>query len=140
MDNSQQSTTFYDIFSFLCAVKEVSITAAAAEIDISTGTIANWKGGTIPYDSTMRKVCDYFNVEFGVVKNIIEGLNWQEESVRKNYNDNWKKLLVAYFPGKNIEEPASNIMFITELEKVKIQNYINEIRLKLNEIEKMLNK
>lgn len=140
MDNSQQTTTFYDIYSFLCAVKEVSITTAAAEIGISTGTLANWKDGAIPYDSTMRKVCDYFNVEFGTVKNIIEGLNWQEESVRKNYNDNWKKLLVAYFPGKSADAPLSNIMFLTELEKVKIQNYINEIRLKLNEIEKILNK
>ena len=53
---------FWDKFSSLCAEKGRSANAIAKELSISSGCITNWKKGSNPSNSTLKKIADYFGV------------------------------------------------------------------------------
>lgn len=54
---------FYDRVKQLCRAKGVSLARMAKDIEISSGTVANWKAAkTMPQGPILRKLADYFNV------------------------------------------------------------------------------
>lgn len=53
---------FWEIFSGLCSQRGKSPNAVAKELKISSGSITNWKNGTIPNNSALLKLANYFNV------------------------------------------------------------------------------
>lgn len=53
---------FWEIFSRLCSQRGKSPNAVAKELKISSGSITNWKNGTIPNNSALLKLANYFNV------------------------------------------------------------------------------
>jgi repressor LexA len=53
---------FWEIFSKLCLQRGKSPNAVAKELKISSGSVTNWKNGTIPNNSALLKLADYFNV------------------------------------------------------------------------------
>lgn len=53
---------FYDVFSILCAQKQVSPSKAAEDIGLSRPAVAKWKKGAMPGGATLDKVAEYFGV------------------------------------------------------------------------------
>jgi repressor LexA len=53
---------FWEIFSKLCLQRGKSPNAVAKELKISSGSVTNWKNGTIPNNSALLKLANYFNV------------------------------------------------------------------------------
>ena len=53
---------FWEIFSELCLQQGKSPNAIAKELKISSGSVTNWKNGTIPNNSALLKLSNYFNV------------------------------------------------------------------------------
>lgn len=53
---------FYDVFVKLCLKIGKSPTAVGRELNISSGTVSNWKQGGNPSPAVLRKIADYFNV------------------------------------------------------------------------------
>lgn len=53
---------FYDIFSKLCKEREISPSAVARSIGLTTATPTYWKRGSIPKGDTLQKLADYFGV------------------------------------------------------------------------------
>lgn len=53
---------FWEIFSELCLQQGKSPNAIAKELKISSGSVTNWKNGTIPNNSALLKLANYFNV------------------------------------------------------------------------------
>ena len=53
---------FWEIFSKLCSQRGKSPNAVAKELKISSGSVTNWKNGTIPNNSALIKLANYFNV------------------------------------------------------------------------------
>lgn len=53
---------FWEIFSKLCSQRGKSPNAVAKELKISSGSVTNWKNGTIPNNSALLKLANYFNV------------------------------------------------------------------------------
>lgn len=53
---------FWEIFFRLCSQRGKSPNAVAKELKISSGSITNWKNGTIPNNSALLKLANYFNV------------------------------------------------------------------------------
>lgn len=53
---------FWEIFSRLCSQRGKSPNAVAKELKISSGSVTNWKNGTIPNNSALLKLANYFNV------------------------------------------------------------------------------
>ena len=53
---------FYDQLLKLCKEKGVKPTPVIKELNISTGTLSQWKNGAIPNGATLKKLADYFNV------------------------------------------------------------------------------
>ena len=53
---------FWDKFVSLCINKDVSPSAVCLELGFSKTMATNWKNGSQPRDTTMRKIADYFGV------------------------------------------------------------------------------
>lgn len=53
---------FFDIYNRLCIREKKSANAVAKELDISSGTVSNWKKGGTPSAVLLNRIADYFNV------------------------------------------------------------------------------
>ena len=61
---------FYDVFVKLCLKIGKSPTAVGRELNISSGTVSNWKQGGSPSPAVLRKIADYFGVS---VETLLDG-------------------------------------------------------------------
>jgi transcriptional regulator with XRE-family HTH domain len=53
---------FWENFVTLCNKKGKSPNGACAELGFSANTATKWKQGSVPRDTTLRKIADYFGV------------------------------------------------------------------------------
>ena len=53
---------FWKNFVMLCNQKGKSPNGACAELGLSTNTATKWKQGSVPRDTTLRKIAEYFGV------------------------------------------------------------------------------
>lgn len=53
---------FFDIYNRLCIKARKSPNAVAKELDISSGTVSNWKKGGTPSPTLLNRIADYFSV------------------------------------------------------------------------------
>lgn len=63
---------FWDNFVILCNKKGKSPNGACAELGFSKNTATKWKHGSVPYDTTLQKIADYFGVTVAYLKGIEE--------------------------------------------------------------------
>lgn len=54
---------FYDVFVSLCIERGISPTKAVVSIGRSKSAVTDWKNGTTPNSTTIRKLADFFGVE-----------------------------------------------------------------------------
>lgn len=54
---------FWDNFVLLCAEHNTNPNAVCSALHLSNATATHWKNGSIPRDTTLKKVADYFNVK-----------------------------------------------------------------------------
>lgn len=100
---------FWDNFVSLCNKKGISPNGACAELGLSSAIATKWKNGTVPRDTTLQKIADYFNVPADYLKG-------------KDISDlpGAEKAEIAYFPvigsvkagygGQAIEEDTGEII------------------------------
>ncbi len=55
-------SNFWNQFYQLCRNMDLRPTALGSKLNISSGTINNWKNGTIPNGETLMKLADFFDV------------------------------------------------------------------------------
>ena len=53
---------FWENYLSLCSQKGTSPNAVAAELGKSSGSVTAWKGGTVPRETTLKQIADYFSV------------------------------------------------------------------------------
>lgn len=53
---------FWETFNDLCRQNGISANAVAKQLSIASGTVTEWKKGRTPYNATLKKIADYFNV------------------------------------------------------------------------------
>ena len=58
---------FWDNFVSFCASNGESPNAVAAKLKLSSGSVTSWKGGTIPRETTLKKLADYFGITVDVL-------------------------------------------------------------------------
>ena len=66
---------FWQNFVKLCANKGKSTTAVILEIGLSKSLVTNWKNGTIPNNTTLKRVADYFGI---TVEQLVNDLPLEE--------------------------------------------------------------
>lgn len=54
---------FYDVFFNLCRDRDIAPTRAVESMGLSKSAVTNWRKGTVPNDSTIRRVADFFGVD-----------------------------------------------------------------------------
>lgn len=75
---------FKQIFTKLCAERNVDPTVVCRKIGISKSNYSNWNDSSVPRATTLQKLADYFGVS-------VDYLLGKEESVEEN--DEKKELL-----------------------------------------------
>lgn len=53
---------FWNNFVDLCNLKSTTPTAVVKKLNISAGSVTGWKEGSIPRDTTLKKIADYFEI------------------------------------------------------------------------------
>lgn len=59
---------FWEIFVLLCHQKNITPSAACLELGFSKTMATNWKKGSVPRDSTLLKIAEYFGVSVAYLK------------------------------------------------------------------------
>ena len=54
--------SFWDIFYKLCTENNTKPNPVAKELGIASGTITQWKNGSVPSSASLSKIADYFGV------------------------------------------------------------------------------
>lgn len=63
---------FWDNFVTLCNKKGKSPNGACAELGFSANTATKWKQGSVPRDTTLRKIADYFGVSVSYLLGVVD--------------------------------------------------------------------
>lgn len=82
---------FWEIFKEVCHCRGLTPTVAVRDMKLSTSAVTKWKNGAIPFDSTMRKIADFFQVNPDLITKTLHGLNSPDESIREWYRNNWRQ-------------------------------------------------
>ena len=54
---------FYDNFIKACTMRGISPSVAAEQIGLNRSSVTGWKNGSVPKDSTIQKLADYFGIK-----------------------------------------------------------------------------
>ncbi len=74
---------FWQNFIFLCAEKGISPNAVANELSLSSGSVTAWKGGTVPRETTLKKIANYFGVSVDYLINNVEKVEYSPDTSRR---------------------------------------------------------
>ena len=83
---------FWQKFVDLCAKSGKSTTAVILEIGLSRSLVTSWKNGTIPNNTTLKRIADYFgvSVEYFIKESpseeIPEGLDEKDIEILNMYS------------------------------------------------------
>ena len=53
---------FWENYRKLCEKHSTKPNAVAKKLDLSSGSVTAWKKGSVPHDTTLQKIADYFGV------------------------------------------------------------------------------
>lgn len=53
---------FWQNFVLFCTMKDKSPNGVCADLGLSTAIATRWKNGSVPRDTTLKKIADYFGV------------------------------------------------------------------------------
>ena len=57
-------TVFYENLIKLCNMNEITPSAVAHEVGLTSAAVTKWKNGSIPRKTTAQKIADYFGVSY----------------------------------------------------------------------------
>ena len=72
---------FWKKFLELCANNNTKPTSVALALNVSRGSVTNWKKGVIPQDTTLKKIADYFGVSVEYFKGETERAQAESEII-----------------------------------------------------------
>lgn len=78
---------FWKKFVFLCENKNKSPSAICSELGFSTTMATKWKNGSIPRDTTLLKIADYFGVSVEYFKGDPERAQAESETIALDHNN-----------------------------------------------------
>lgn len=95
---------FWEIFVKLCNEHNTKPNPVAKALNISSGAVTKWKSGTMPSDTTLYKIANYF----GVTVSYLKGKENSEED-----GENLKEYVVFHRDGKTMR-----VKFTPEQQKI----------------------
>ncbi|MDE5770186.1 MAG: helix-turn-helix domain-containing protein [Ruminococcus sp.] len=109
---------FWDIYENLCFKFGKKPNPVGKELGISSGTISQWKSGSIPSGEKLIQIAEYFNVS-------VDYLLGREDNYMKSYNntdshlDEMSATLLDDFSKLETAEKARVIVMIDDMKKAK---------------------
>lgn len=78
---------FWEKFILLCEKKNKSPNMVCSELGLSTAIATKWKNGSIPRDTTLLKIADYFGVSVEYFKGEPERAQAESETIALDHNN-----------------------------------------------------
>lgn len=88
---------FWNNFVSLCTKHNTTPNAVCSELKLSNAAATHWKNGSVPRDTTLKKIADFFNVS-------TDSLLGKEEKTHDVPNHNY----ALYHGGSEITEESQN--------------------------------
>lgn len=96
---------FWNNLVTLCAEHNITPSALTKELSIAKGVVTKWKNGSIPHQTTLIKIANYFNVTVEYLKGD-ESLNKKKPADADEFTelfsqltDEQKKIVIAQIKG-----------------------------------------
>lgn len=78
--------TFWEIYEKLCFNSGKKTNSVGKELGISSGTISQWKNGSVPSGEKLVQLADYFGVSVDYLLGIQDSPNKLKNSIKGNDN------------------------------------------------------
>ena len=85
---------FWDNFIKMCNERNEKPNPVAKKLGITSGTVTNWKNGSTPQSTTLKKIADYFNVD---PEYLLTGSNTKKQTEESQKLSEQEKTLLESF-------------------------------------------
>ena len=92
MQNDNENM-FWKVFAETCAMKHVAPSRAIRDMGLSVSAYTKWKSGTMPHDTTIRKIAEHFNLEYDRYDSLLKGFTHDDPNMRERTKEHWKEFL-----------------------------------------------
>lgn len=107
---------FWNNFIKLCNERETTPTSVVLDLKLSRGSVTGWKNGSIPGDTTLQKIADYFQVPLESL--LSDGPN-EEQKESSSLTDERVKIAMEHINGLSKEELDVLIPLLEQMKKAK---------------------
>ena len=117
MAETNQKTVFWKNFIHLCNIKNIKPNNVTKAIGLSNATATDWKNGSTPRDTTLKKIADYFGVPVSALTSDTD------ESLRSSannlsltipINEKESRVLFAYRSQPEMQPAVDKLLGITD--------------------------
>lgn len=107
---------FWNNLINICNKNNTTPTAVTTELGISIGSITKWKNGSVPRDTTLKKIADYFGVS---VSALTEDLSKQPTTKSSPFlttpeNEKESRVLFAYRSQPEMQPAVDKLLGISD--------------------------
>lgn len=99
---------FWENYVALCSKKGVAPNAVAAKLGKSSGSVTAWKNGTVPRETTLKKIADYFEVSVDAL------LYGQKEKSPASSDTELQNEFMQLFNKLSVEEQVRELAYLRE--------------------------
>lgn len=132
---------FWKRFANLCEMSNEKPNPVAKKLDISSGTVTNWKSGTLPNTEALIKLSNYFNCSVDYLLGRVDTpngtysitgdnnvqingnkgdnftINNAEQSKKENRQDNITENFIKMFETLDFTDQVEAMKFVTDMTK-----------------------
>lgn len=94
--------TFYEWFVEMCVKHEKDATVVACDIGLSATSATYWKKGSVPKDTTIKRLEDYFGEKYPRVDDVLTKLKEEDRAFLHSYatmTDEQKNMMRIFAKG-----------------------------------------
>ena len=100
---------FWENLIELCSKQDISPTGLCLKLGFSNATAVRWKKGSVPNDTTLKKIADYFGVSVEYLKGETDTVG---ETIRGEITDAERKILEAYRAHPEMHDAINKLLGI----------------------------
>lgn len=111
---------FWDNFIYYCNQKKVKPNNVARAIGMSNAAATDWKNGSIPRDTTLRKIADYFGIPVSSLMSDTHSEMSKNISLTAPINEKESRVLFAYRSQPEMQPAVDKLLGITDGNNVTV--------------------
>ena len=104
---------FWNNLIRICNENNTTPSAVTSAMGLAAGSVTKWKNGSIPRDTTLKKIADYFGVPVSVLTGPAEPIK-STTSITAPENEKESRVLLAYRSQPEMQPAVDKILGISD--------------------------